>query len=81
MVTFEYGTTVSYGNIATATQSPVTGNTITDVSANLAGLSANILYHFRIKSINDLGSSYGDDLIFTTALLLFLILMVMYITQ
>jgi uncharacterized protein (TIGR02145 family) len=66
IVTFEYGTTTNYGSIATATQSPVTGNAITNVSANITGLTAATIYHYRIKAVNSLGTTYGSDLTFTT---------------
>ena len=65
-ITFEYGTTTSYGSTATATQSPVTGSTNTNVSANLTGLAGGTIYHFRIKAVNSLGTSYGSDMTFTT---------------
>jgi O6-methylguanine-DNA--protein-cysteine methyltransferase len=66
VVTFEYGLTTSYGSTATATPSPVTGNTSTSVSANLSGLSAGTTYHFRVKAVNSLGTTYGTDLTFVT---------------
>ena len=39
IVTFEYGTTIAYGNTITTTQSPVSGNTNTNVSAEISDLS------------------------------------------
>jgi hypothetical protein len=66
VVTFEYGLTTSYGSTATATPSPVTGNTSTSVSANISGLSAGTTYHFRVKAVNSLGTTYGTDLTFVT---------------
>jgi phosphodiesterase/alkaline phosphatase D-like protein len=66
VVSFEYGTTTSYGNTATASQSPVTGTTATSVSADLSGLSPVTLYHFRVKAVNSIGTTYGDDMTFTT---------------
>ncbi len=65
-VTFEYGTTRSYGSTATSTQSPVTGNNITNVSADIAGLTASTTYHFRVKAVNSFGTTYGIDMIFIT---------------
>ena len=61
-VTFEYGTTTDYGNSITATLSPVTGNTNTNVNATLTGLTTWTTYHFRIKAVNELGTSYGEDM-------------------
>ena len=63
-VTFEYGTTTSYGSTITA--SSVTGNTNTSVSAAITGLAANTLYHYRVKAVNSVGTTYGSDLTFTT---------------
>jgi uncharacterized protein (TIGR02145 family) len=65
-VTFEYGLTTSYGSTASATQSPVIGNTNTIITASVTGLTAATVYHFRIKAVNSLGTTYGIDLTFTT---------------
>lgn len=65
-VTFEYGLTTSYGSTITAVQSPVTGNTNTNVSAVVTGLTGGTTYHFRIKTVNSLGTTYGSDKVFTT---------------
>jgi hypothetical protein len=66
VVTFEYGLTTSYGNTATASQSPVTGNTTANVSTDLIGLTAGSTYHFRVKTVNSLGTTTGSDKTFTT---------------
>jgi hypothetical protein len=60
-VTFEYGTTTSYGSTVTAYQSPVTGNSITNVSANISVFIPVTTYHFRVKAENSHGIVYGDD--------------------
>jgi C1A family cysteine protease len=65
-VTFEYGQTSSYGSTVNATPNTVTGNTNTAVSATITGLIANTLYHFRVKAVNSMGTTYGNDLTFTT---------------
>jgi phosphodiesterase/alkaline phosphatase D-like protein len=65
-VTFEYGLTTTYGSTATATQSPITGNNSLSVSVNLSGLNPGTIYHFRVKTVNTLGTVYGDDKTFTT---------------
>lgn len=66
IVTFEYGTTTSYGQTVTATQSPVTGSSNTNVSASITGLIEGTIYHFRVKAVNSLGTSDGSDVTFTT---------------
>ena len=57
-VTFEYGLTTSYGETITAGQSPVTGNSTTNVSADISGLTLDMTYHFRIKAVNSFGTTY-----------------------
>ena len=66
MVSFEYGITTSYGNSISASQSPVTGNSNTPVSASLIGLSPLTTYHFRVKITNSSGTSFGNDMVFIT---------------
>jgi len=66
IVTFEYGTTTNYGQTITTTQSPITGNSNTNVTAELSGLLPETIYHFRIETINSLGTTYGSDFSFTT---------------
>jgi hypothetical protein len=68
VVTFEYGTSTNYGNTATVTQSPVTGSAAVNVNADLTGLLPNISYHYRLKAVNSLGTTYGDDANFVTGL-------------
>lgn len=68
-VTFEYGTTLTYGNSISASQNPITGITSTLVSANISGLTSGTLYHFRVKAVNSLGTTYSNDLTFTTIIL------------
>jgi hypothetical protein len=63
-VYFQYGTTTSYG-FTTVAQSQ-TGNTYRNISANISGLSANTIYHFRIVAHNSAGTSYGSDGTLTT---------------
>ena len=65
-VTFEYGTTTSYGQTINAIPNTVSGSTNTGVSANLAGLTANTTYHFRVKAVSSSGTTYGSDVTFTT---------------
>jgi hypothetical protein len=63
-VYFEYGTTTGYGH--TTTPQTQTGNTYRNVSANIASLSANTVYHYRIVAINPAGTRRGSDRTFTT---------------
>jgi MSHA biogenesis protein MshQ len=67
-VTFEYGLTASYGSTIAATQSPLAaGASNNAVSASISGLDCGTLYHFRVRAVNSEGTSYGNDLTFTTA--------------
>ncbi|WP_028580987.1 beta strand repeat-containing protein [Desulfogranum japonicum] len=66
-VTFEYGTTTSYGTSITADQSPVAGTADTAVSYALSGLTPAITYHYRVVASNAAGTTYGDDRTFTTS--------------
>jgi hypothetical protein len=70
VVTFEYGTTVAYGNVGTAVPSPVTGTSNTAVAFGLTGLTPNTTYHFRVIGVNIAGTSNGNDLTFTTTAVL-----------
>jgi uncharacterized protein (TIGR02145 family) len=68
IVSFEYGTTTDYGDTVSATQSPVTGNTTTNINATITGLIVSTSYHFRVKSVNSLGTIYGNDVTFVTTI-------------
>lgn len=63
-VSFEYGTTTSYGGSVTASPSHVGGTSPTAVSATLGGLFAAKVYHCRVKAVNFFGTVYGDDVTF-----------------
>ena len=69
-ITFEYGVTTSYGLTVTSAQSPVTGNSITNVSADLSGLTPGTTYHYRVSAVNSIGTTNGNDLSFTTGAVL-----------
>jgi uncharacterized protein (TIGR02145 family) len=66
-VTFEYGTTTSYGTTVNASQSPVSGNTSIGVSAVITGLSPSTIYHFRVKCNSTGGAIDGNDQTFITS--------------
>jgi hypothetical protein len=64
MVYFQYGPTTSYGS--TTPMQTRTGNTVRPISANISGLLASHVYHFRIVAHNNGGTSFGSDRTFTT---------------
>jgi len=67
-VTFQFGSTMSYGNSAAAMQSPLpAGAWGTAVSATIMGLTCNTTYHFRSVGVNSAGRVNGGDASFTTA--------------
>lgn len=63
-VSFQWGTTTSYGH-TTAMQSQ-TGNTYRNIAANISGLTTHTTYHFRIVATNSAGARMGSDKTFTT---------------
>src|SRR5206468_2071437 len=65
-VTFDYGTSLSYGSSITAVQSPVIWATNTATSKAITGLTQNQLYHFRDPGTNSVGTTNGADATFTT---------------
>jgi uncharacterized repeat protein (TIGR01451 family) len=65
-VYFEYGFTTNYGSTA-AVSGTFSGATVQPVSANITGLAASTLYHFRAVATNVLGSATGFDQTFMTA--------------
>jgi hypothetical protein len=65
-VTFEWGTTIAYGNTINAAQSPVSGGTNVAVSADLIGLALSQTYNYRVVASNANGTTYGANQTFTT---------------
>jgi len=65
-VTFEYGLNTTYGTTVPGVPGTVTGNTVTAVSAYISGLILNTTYHYRIKGVNSVGTTDGNDMMFTT---------------
>ena len=65
-VTFEYGLDTNYGQAINADPATLNGNTVSYVLAQLFGLTADTIYHFRIVAENSVGTTYGDDMTFET---------------
>jgi uncharacterized protein (TIGR02145 family) len=71
-ITIEYGLSTGYGNeisllYATGYYSPLTYVfDTTGVIAFVAGLMKGTTYHYRIKTVNSLGTAFGNDVTFTT---------------
>ncbi|MFH0888350.1 MAG: hypothetical protein V1871_04000 [Planctomycetota bacterium] len=64
-VYFQWGTTTSYGEYTTPL---FIGSGSSDVSVYtvISGLSPNTPYYFRVVATTDIGTTYGDNLTFTT---------------
>ena len=65
-VMFEWGTTISLGNTVNVVQSPVIGNELVNISADISGLLPGTTYYARIKAENSHGTSYSNNISFTT---------------
>ena len=65
-VTFEYGTDTGYGNKKDAAQNPVSGGSLSNVSAVVTDLLPGVTYHYRVVANNSFGSKTGNDISFTT---------------
>jgi uncharacterized protein (TIGR02145 family) len=64
-VSFEWGLTTSYGNIKGASAYSYNFQPA-NTDAYIFGLAQGSLYHYRIKAENDVGTTYGNDMTFTT---------------
>jgi hypothetical protein len=62
---FEYGSTMSLGNV-TPSQSTGVGYANTNVSSLVSGLSPGNTYYYRIDAVNSYGTSQGAIVSFTT---------------
>lgn len=65
-ISFEYDTTTSYRYSIPANPDTLSGKSTTKRIAELSGLTPNTTYHYRVKAVNSMGTSYGSDKIFTT---------------
>ncbi|MBK8091506.1 MAG: choice-of-anchor D domain-containing protein [Verrucomicrobiaceae bacterium] len=64
---FEYGLTTAYGSIVNVTLSPNNGGVPQNVSANLTGLTVNMVYYYRLTATNSGGTASTTGGSFTTA--------------
>jgi uncharacterized protein (TIGR02145 family) len=67
IVTFEYDTTTTYNHTVSANPDTVSGSTTTIVNAVITGLKSSTTYYFRVKAVNQTGTTYGSDVTFTTS--------------
>jgi len=66
VVIFEYGSPDLYSYAIYATPNMVIGIYLTMVSAELTELTPGTLFHFRVKAVNEIGTNYSNEHIFTT---------------
>jgi len=64
---FQFGATVGYGSVFSATPAPGSGTSPVAVSAVVNGLSCATLYHFRVVATSAGGTATGADATLTTA--------------
>ncbi|MBI4837631.1 MAG: fibronectin type III domain-containing protein [Nitrospirae bacterium] len=64
-VYFQWGISAPYGN-DTSSQSIGNGINNVSISANITNLSPNTMYHYRVVAANIVGTSYSNDISFTT---------------
>jgi sugar lactone lactonase YvrE len=66
---FEWGTTTSYGNTSPAPPGTDAGSGTEPVAAKtvLTGLTPNTTYHYRLLATNSFGTTFGEDVRFTTS--------------
>jgi hypothetical protein len=64
-VYFEYGTTESYGQIIEVNNG-LKVNHDSALSKTINGLTLNVTYHYRVKAVNSKGTTYSNDMTFTT---------------
>jgi uncharacterized protein (TIGR02145 family) len=65
-VYFEYGLTTDYGTTLSAYPGSITGIIPINESVGLYGLTPATIYHYRVKSINELGTTLSEDMTFTS---------------
>jgi carbohydrate binding protein with CBM4/9 domain len=65
---FQYGTDTSYGNeVPTTAGSVGSGSSPVSETATLTGLTSSTIYHYRLVATNSTGTTYGQDMTFTTS--------------
>ena len=65
-VTFEYGTSTSYG-AKSAAASAGSGTGQKSMAATVTGLAGGTTYHYRVVAVNASGTTAGSDVTFTTS--------------
>lgn len=65
-ITFEYGTTTSYGHVVDSSTDTITGSINVNVYANISGLTPGTVYNFRVVALSDGVLTYGYNFTFTT---------------
>jgi hypothetical protein len=65
-VSVDYGTTTAYGSNVVTTPGVVIGSSPSAVTASIGGLLPGTQYHYKVKAANSIGTTYGNDGVFTT---------------
>lgn len=64
-VSFEYGLDTSYGTVVSV-PSYAPGNSPVSMQAQIPVSGESVTYHYRVKATNNIGTTYGQDMTFTT---------------
>ena len=59
-LSFEYGSTPSFGNIVTANPATINDTFSNSVTAQISGLVPDQVYYFRLKGISGVNNAYGE---------------------
>ena len=65
-IIFQYGPSIVYDSTIVAVPYEITDNINISVSADITGLKASTVYHYRIIATNSLGATFSSDINFRT---------------
>jgi hypothetical protein len=65
-IVIQWGLTQSYGNTVNAIPASASGMVAANVMASISGLTPYTTYHYRVVATNAIGTTNGNDIIFTT---------------
>ncbi|HET9651417.1 MAG TPA: hypothetical protein VFP36_04475, partial [Usitatibacter sp.] len=67
-VAFDFGATTSYGGSIAASPSPIPATAkSTSIAGSVGALACGTTYHYRVKAVNSVGTTFGADQAFSTA--------------
>jgi hypothetical protein len=66
-VTFQYGTTITFGTTVPADRGPLAEDEGAEVTADLRGLIPSTTYYYRVVATNSLGTTFSNTISFKTS--------------